>query len=288
MSNNKINIAKFEFNNEVLSFFENNKIQAIELIKIFRELSKNSMKITEKNVGNLIEYKIEKLNPIVQYIRKNDFTKSDKNLFAELIFETRINRIALTEEEARDLFRVLSYTPQIRLLYAKKFDPKGKFGFCFGRAFFANLILLNSGISSDAIKKVFVYGPMKFGSSLNWGFHVATIVAKEGGGYWVLDPTSGKLVTIEEWFPEYQRASVDGRLRIFISDNSRFGRNGWDTPDWEVLKAQYNSELNMLIHSEFNFFTDGMKALVDREFKEGNGVFQKYLNRFLEKFNFAF
>ena len=71
---------------------------------------------------------------------------------------------------------------------------------------------------------------------------------------------------------------VDGRLRIFISDNSRFGRNGWDTPDWEVLKAQYNSELNMLIHSEFNFFTDGMKALVDREFKEGNGVFQKYLN----------
>lgn len=288
LQENQIIVGKNDNNKDILSYFNKYKGKGHELFKIFRELKESNMSINLINIENSINAKLYKLKPMVNYIQLDFGTTKNNLVHIELLVKTRINRSALTEAEAKDILRILSYTPQIRLLYAKKYDPLRRFGFCFGRAFFGNLILLNNGVRSDAIKKVFVYGPMQFGKFTRWGFHVAVMVAKEGGGYWVIDPTNGKLVTLEEWFPAYDQASTDGRLRLFISDNQRFGRNGWDTPDWQVLRAQYNSELNQLIKTDYNFFKDGIKVLADNEFSEGKNRFAKFINRIFENFGWGF
>ncbi|MBX9766566.1 MAG: hypothetical protein K2X47_04785, partial [Bdellovibrionales bacterium] len=114
---------------------------------------------------------------------------------AQIIAETRLIRSALTAAEVNDVFKVLTYSSEIRLADLIKYDPTSKFGFCFGRAFFGNILLQKWGVHPESIKKAFLYGPMS-GGLFGWGFHVAVMVAREGGGFWVLDPSHGKVETL--------------------------------------------------------------------------------------------
>ncbi|KHD89814.1 MAG: hypothetical protein OM95_01755 [Bdellovibrio sp. ArHS] len=110
----------------------------------------------------------------------------------------------------------------------QKYDPKGIVGFCFGRALYAHLELLRHGVSKDAIKKVFVVGPMRTGS-IDWQFHVTTIVkASDHSGWYAVDTFIGRPVPLEEWFKNFQKYSTDGKLRLFVTEPNKIGPSAWE------------------------------------------------------------
>lgn len=251
-----------------------------EVFRIAREVVALNKSVSESLLNKTIEEKLE------HFDRLYDFANKDINLsYFELIRQTKMIKTALTEAEAMDIFRIMTYTSGIRLIDIIKYDPASKFGFCFGRAFFGNLIMLQNGIHRDSIKKVFVYGPMK-GGLFGWGFHVAVMVAKEGGGYWVLDPSHGKIETIESWYAHYEKASKDGRIKMDIAKGDRFGRTGFSAASWDSLRNDYDSVLNEKFGTKYKYFVDVLKVLSGSKFaqEKDKSLFTRGFDKAMEMF----
>lgn len=142
--------------------------------------------------------------------------------------------------------------PAKTYLYEK---PGQGIGYCFGRASFAHLLLLKMGVRKEAIKKIWVVGPMKaFGN--NWGFHVATLAHTKEKGWVAIDSNSGHIQTAAEWMKQYAAFSVDGKVRFYVSEASRFG----------VFPERYNRDnlgLDMPKEQDFykNYFVELMQSL---------------------------
>lgn len=209
--------------------------------------------------------------------------KKESNILLDVVYRFKMVRTKLTWEEVNEIYNILTYDSKLRPLNLAEFDPTSKFGFCFGRAFFANLILQHHGVHKDSIKKVFVYGPMS-GGLFGWGFHVATMVAREDGGFWVIDPTHGKPETLQDWFAHYEVASKDGRIKMDVSEGERFGRNFWGTPDMNNLNDNYGSIWNKIIGSNIQYFKDNMQHLDKNNFdRERNvGPFKYLFDKILD------
>ncbi|GEM_PF-3579793 len=209
--------------------------------------------------------------------------KNHSIVMLDVLYRFKMVRTALTWAEVNEVYNILTYDSQLRPLNLAVFDPTSKFGFCFGRAFFANLILQHHGVHKDSIKKVFVYGPMS-GGFFGWGFHVATMVAREEGGFWVIDPTHGEPQTLQKWFSQYEKASKDGRIKMDISEGERFGRNFWGTPDMNNLNDNYGSIWNKIIGTNIQYFKDNMNHLDKNNFdRERNvGPFKAMFDRILD------
>lgn len=265
-------------NKKLIAFFEKENSGALEIFRIARELKNLKKEISEDNLEEMIDQKLMHFEKLYE-LANNDENQSQ----LELIRKTKMIKTALTEEEAKDIFRIMTYTSGIRLIDIVKYDPASKFGFCFGRAFFGNLIMLQNGIHRDSIKKVFVYGPMK-GGLFGWGFHVAVMVAKEGGGFWVLDPSHGTIETIESWYAHYEKASKDGRIKMDISAGDRFGRSGFNPASWDSLRKDYDSILNEKYGTKYKYFVDVLNVLTGSKFAEekDKSLFVKGFDRALE------
>ncbi len=104
----------------------------------------------------------------------------------------------------------------------RKYDPTYGIGFCFGRALFVDRFLTLNGFAQGSIKKIFVVGPM----TNDWGWHVATMVQsldeKNRETWLVLDPIIFKVVAVEEWFKDFEKISVDGKLRLYVTEAQKF------------------------------------------------------------------
>ncbi len=113
---------------------------------------------------------------------------------------------------------VVSSTPVVN------YDPDSKgIGYCFGRAMFAHLYLVLAGYNRANIKKAFIVGPMM---KRAWGWHMVTIVQSkdaEGKEIWLaLDPNFGKPVEMKEWYDYWLTTSDNGKLRLYITESSKF------------------------------------------------------------------
>jgi hypothetical protein len=129
---------------------------------------------------------------------------------------------SITDSAARAVITA-TYENPIASPYSEKYQrPDVKIGYCFGRATFAHLALKKMGVQTQAIRKVWLVGPMKAGS-VNWGFHVATAVYSNGLGWRVLDANIGRTMGPREWFEYYSYMSRDKRLRIYFTPAIRFG-----------------------------------------------------------------
>lgn len=265
-------------NQKLIAFFERENSGGLEIFRLARELKNLKKDITESSLESIIDQKLLHFEKLYE-LANNDENQSQ----LELIRRTKMIKTALTEEEAKDIFRIMAYTSGIRLIDIVKYDPASKFGFCFGRAFFGNLIMLQNGIHRDSIKKVFVYGPMR-GGLFGWGFHVAVMVEKEGGGFWVLDPSHGSIETIESWYAHYEKASKDGRIKMDIAAGDRFGRSGFNPASWDSLRKDYDSILNEKYGTKYKYFVDVLKVLAGSKFSEekDKSLFVKGFDKALE------
>lgn len=249
-------------------------------------------KVTPKVMVDALEKNVRLLDDVLEIKRANP-------VILDAIYNFKLKRTGLTEFEANEIFNILTYDSSLRPLNLVKFDPNSRFGFCFGRAYFANLILQKHGVHRDSIKKIFIYGPMK-GGFFGWNFHVATIVSREDGGFWVMDPSHGKPEKLEDWLNHYrdhkkngkvvQGASKNDRLKAHITDGDRFGRNHWGTPDWDTnLKINYPSVWNKMIGSDINYFRDNMEHLEKVDFdKEKKGAFKALFDNILDAANLGY
>ena len=145
--------------------------------------------------------------------------------------------------------------PVVGMRALKLYDPKNCIGFCFGRAMAIHIDLLARGLNKDAIRKAYLVGEMQYGG-IKWGFHVATIIRMEDGSWLAIDPEAGKLLTLQEWFKEYEAISTDKKLRLYITEADKFGASAASYEPSGLADPFYN-----------NYFTDMLKDFRERKLK---------------------
>lgn len=157
----------------------------------------------------------------------------------------------LDRNEATKLYELVTRNPIARLLHVRKYDPEGDIGFCFGRKFVAYLEALSTmGVDKESIRNVFVVGRMKsvIGKTI-WDYHTALMVRSSEGGWWVIDPATGRLHTLEEWYRRMEAHAIDDNFRMYVTEASRMGASSSDHyKKAELFSAQYN-----------NYFVDVLK-----------------------------
>lgn len=252
--------------------------EAKELFSLARDIMKTDESVTVGELKNAVDRQLEDIDTLISLQRAHPE-------HFKMVFKYKQIRTELNEAEAQEIFNLMTYSSDLRLLSLLKFDPTSKYGFCFGRAFFGYLLAQKHGVHRESLKKVFVYGPMS-GGLFGWGFHVAFMIAKEGGGFWVLDPSHDKVEDLDKWMTKYQRVSKDGRIRMYIAPGDRFGRVGFGTPDWNNLNSNYGSIWNRVLGSDkLQFFRDNLKAFIQSNFdKEKKNFLREGFDGTLEFF----
>lgn len=150
----------------------------------------------------------------------------------------------LRYSDAQSVYYSAQNNPVVSLNEYNRYDPYNQgIGFCFGRAMFVHLELVYRGLDRDSIKKAFVMGPM---SKSAWGWHVTTIAQtknQEGKEEWqAIDPILEEVMTLSDWYNYWRiNASDDGRLKLYITENTRFGANAIWYDDREINHSFYNS-----------------------------------------------
>lgn len=156
---------------------------------------------------------------------------------------------ALSKSEARQLYDYLNNFPLFQELSTnKKYDPDGKTGFCFGRAFIADIESRRFGLPKGSIKKAWAVGEIT--THITWRFHVTLIVKAEGGGWWTLDRffQEGPL-KLEEWFARMKKFNASGDLRLHVTESARFGpSNSQRYTKEELASAVYNDYFTTLLN----------------------------------------
>lgn len=139
--------------------------------------------------------------------------------------DTQAKPRTITWSQAESVLDIATHHEVVSLTNISKYEKKSKgIGYCFGRAMFVDTFLSLAGLHRANIKKAFVVGSMSGGS---WGWHVTTIVQskhKNGKERWLaIDPVAGMVMDVRDWYKHWQYSSDDGKLRLFISEKTKFG-----------------------------------------------------------------
>jgi hypothetical protein len=131
-------------------------------------------------------------------------------------------RVSLAEAEA--VRASIAAHPVVGDGAQAKYDPKGEIGFCFGRATYVHLKLLELGLPAGSLGKVFAMG--KFRSRGEpWDFHVATVVRGPGKSWLAIDHPSAKVLPVEEWMVEVEkldRTPEAPTTLFYLTDAAKF------------------------------------------------------------------
>lgn len=163
---------------------------------------------------------------------------------------------------AQETINLVTRNPVVSSYYSKKYDPQNLgIGFCFGRAMFIHLELVQRGFDRDSIKKAYVVGPMQTPDGASWGWHVTTIAqTKDARGnkkWFALDPITG-LTDVEGWYSTMRNQfSKDKKLKLYIAESTRFGTTG-----------VYDE--NMLADKFYNNYFIDMRKWFDNESRNTN------------------
>ena len=138
-------------------------------------------------------------------------------------------------DDAKKILESMFHHAVIGSEAAQKYDPGGQIGFCFGRATFVHLSLLQKQIPPQKIVKIFALGKLfKDGSS--WDFHVTTASQDAHGTWWVIDSLFDELLPLEDWMALVGQWDASPRypmMRFYFTDAAKF----------QPLPGSYDSEL---------------------------------------------
>lgn len=126
--------------------------------------------------------------------------------------------VRITEEQASTLYDDMERTPCVADDSA--YQRAGvNLGYCFGRAIVSHFHGLRRGIHPQAMKKIWVVGPMHG----DWGHHVAYMVRGNNGKWYVIDNVTG-VVPHTEWMNQLKTfKNTDQELMFFVTEANRFG-----------------------------------------------------------------
>jgi hypothetical protein len=128
------------------------------------------------------------------------------------------NRIRPVSPEFADaMVKSILTNPVTSVMQRPHYDPGDFIGFCFGRATYVHLMALRYGFARADIQKVWIVGPQAGG----WEYHVATMI-KTAVGWRVIDSLLPQSVTVREWFDHWKGDSLDGKLRLYITEAEKF------------------------------------------------------------------
>jgi hypothetical protein len=161
-------------------------------------------------------------------------------------------------KQADQLIRSMTEHPTHGTSKASRFDPKGVFGFCFGRALIIHHQALIRNVNPHDIKKIWAIGPMEGGK---WGWHVSTLIKKSGErNWWACDPIFDIAVGADAWMRKLSRWSDDGRLMFFVTKASRFS----------VFHDSDYSPIDLLGDGKTDFYNGYFKEYLDHELAQPN------------------
>lgn len=177
---------------------------------------------------------------------------------------------AVPEYALRKLLQELTQHKTVSL--SREYErPDIQIGYCFGRATYVHLKLLALGVQKESIQKIWVVGPMNSGN-ITWRYHVATMAYSKNNGWMVVDNYVGRLVTIQEWMDYLQTKSIDGKVRFYNSDASKF-----------IANDKYlRHNMGMDFPREFDWFKGyffDMMASLKQEIKDQDPAVRKNLER---------
>lgn len=129
----------------------------------------------------------------------------------------------LSPELASKVISSMGRHPILQAASAGRYNQREtQIGYCFGRAAYAHLALLEMGVDRGSIRKVWAVGSMK-GSSVTWQFHVSTIVRGTDGKWYAIDNFfGGRALEVEKWFEGLRPMNRAGDLRVYITDPAKF------------------------------------------------------------------
>jgi hypothetical protein len=155
---------------------------------------------------------------------------------------------ALSKSEAQQIYDYVNGFPLFQELRTnRKYDPDGKTGFCFGRAFIADIESRRFGLAKGSIKKAWAVGEIT--THIQWRFHVTLIVKAEDGGWWAIDPFHEGPLKLEEWFARMKKFNAAGDLRLHITESARLGpSNSQRYTKEELASAVYNDYFTTLLN----------------------------------------
>lgn len=161
-----------------------------------------------------------------EYSSKAEMRGYNNEMLAKLQTDIPVQRgkrkQAATELELQQLLSILFYH-KMGVMYYDKYNREGTdIGYCFGRATYIHLKLLSMGLQKDSIQKIWAVGPMNSGN-VNWRYHVATMAYTKTKGWLVVDDYVGQIVTVKEWTAYMETKSINGKLRFYNTDASKFG-----------------------------------------------------------------
>jgi len=128
---------------------------------------------------------------------------------------------SITQDYANNLIQSINSHPVAGFADRQYQQAHVKIGYCFGRAAYAHLALLNRGLDRRAIRKIWAVGPMQTGDTA-WAFHVSTIALGDDGQWWTIDNFTGRSMPVTEWMKYMKTLSTDGKLTFFISEPQKF------------------------------------------------------------------
>ena len=169
--------------------------------------------------------------------------------FDVTLIDTRLNNESkpqyLHSADATRALKSVDVNPVVSLNQYNKYDPKNEgIGFCFGRAMFVHLELVQRGLDTRSIKKAFVVGSMQTPDGARWGWHVTTIAQSKdatGNELWLaIDPIVGKVIEVGQWYKTMRESySTDKKLKLYITHPTRFGPRG-SYDEVQIRNAFYN------------------------------------------------
>lgn len=173
----------------------------------------------------------------------------------------------ISYEAARALLKGVKEAPHVADYYLDFYNaqavkingPKANIGFCFGRAFFIRSVLLKMNVQPNAIRKVFIVGPLR-----TWDYHMATAVYTDRG-WMVLDPhyVGGGPATLEDWFNTYNLLAIfqSRKSQFFVTDGLKFSaQSGAPTYEYLAQLPDYDAETEDYYRGYFQ----GTADLLDR------------------------
>jgi hypothetical protein len=164
---------------------------------------------------------VQNLSPLqISFLNQREIDLLDQSLPLSPVADIQFPTFAQAKKVLESLQRHPSVNLQAQKLYRRE---DREIGYCFGRATYFHLVLLKMGVPKQAIKKVWLVGPLRADNNkdLIWSFHVATAVFTNDFGWVTLDTSEYKPQPVRHWLTTWGDRSLDKKPRLYVTDASK-------------------------------------------------------------------
>ncbi|MDQ7826561.1 MAG: hypothetical protein RDV48_27410 [Candidatus Eremiobacteraeota bacterium] len=136
--------------------------------------------------------------------------------YFNLIGSSPVRCTSLNGSERKRLYDFVAGHSVARLSELKRYDPKNKMGFCYGRAMAVQLAARRMGLSPKSIGKIFTIGRLGEGTVPEWRWHVAALVLGDDSRWYAMEfNLAQEPCTMEEWIGKVHAEKDRDRKALF-------------------------------------------------------------------------